>query len=68
MHLKTVKDPTEIKLAGISIETERSDDSISAIKLTDNDGNVAVIRIDGWALKVLVPAPPKGWDKAETSV
>lgn len=58
MNLKTVKNAKEVTLDGISVELEKTDQSITMVTLRDGKGNTLIVRKTDWSFAVLVPAPP----------
>lgn len=56
---KTVKDDSELKLAGCTIEVERIDGAAKAVIIRDGAGGVVKIWENSWALGIAVPAPPE---------
>lgn len=56
---KTVKDDSELKLAGCTIEVERIDGAAKAVIIRDGSGGVVKIWENSWALGIAVPEPPE---------
>lgn len=56
---KTVKDDSELKLAGCTIEVERIDGAAKAAIIRDGSGGVVKIWENSWALGIAVPEPPE---------
>jgi hypothetical protein len=62
MNFETLKNPNDLKLEGIKVTTEKLDDTIKSITLTDSKGNVArFIATSDYSrtIGVVVPAKPK---------
>lgn len=59
MKLQKAKSTSDIRLAGITAETEFVDGSLKRLLLRDANGGVLVIRESGYTMSVEVPAPPE---------
>lgn len=60
MNLKTAKSPKDITLAGISVEFDKRDGTVQAVKLRDGTaGGLLVVQVVNYSLEILVPTSPK---------
>lgn len=62
MNLVSVKNASDIKLAGVSIEFERNDNALTAVRISDPDGNFIIIKnVNAYSnsVAVMVKEPPK---------
>jgi len=59
MNMKTVKNLSDVSLAGVSVELEKTDGNVTGVIITDGKGGRLVARKTDWGMTVLVPAPPK---------
>ena len=58
MNWITAKE-NQILFDGASIVMDRTDDSVSAVTLTDANGNMLRLRYTGYSIALEIPAPPK---------
>ena len=64
MNYVTVKNPTDIKLAGILVNFERVNDSLKVVTLSDGKGGICRFTAGSYeGANVTVPAPPKKEDR-----
>lgn len=59
MNYTAAKTPTDIKLEGITVSFDRTDNSLRGVYLRDAKGNHCRFIIDSYNFKAEVPAPPK---------
>lgn len=57
-NLISIRNSSDIKLNGITAETESENGTIKRVTLTDSDGN-KFICTDGYPARFLIPEPPK---------
>lgn len=54
-----VKHNSEVELAGVTVEIDKTDTTLNCITLTDANGNTARIRMSSYSMYLEVPAKPK---------
>lgn len=59
MRLQSIKNPSDLKLDGVTFACEYHDKTLKSVTAKDVAGNVVVFTVDTYTFKALVPAPPE---------
>lgn len=59
MKLQTIKSESQLVLKGIRFDVLWTDNSITQVSATDDDGNLVVFKVESYNFKAMVKAPPK---------
>ena len=59
MKLQSIKTDSQLVLKGITFDMAWTDNSITQVQATDEDGNLVVFKIESYSFKAMIKAPPK---------
>ena len=59
MKLQSIKNDSQLILKGVKFDVQWTDNIVSQVTATDEEGNAVVFKVESYNFRVLVKAPPK---------